>query len=634
MKNYDEIAKKIIKLVGGKTNIKTLTHCATRLRFVLVDETLVKNEQIKALKEVVAVTRGGGQYQIVVGTIVDVIYDAIKKQLGDSLSNKNSNEETFFDRMFATISQIFQPVLRILIAAGMIKGFNNLFLLLNFYSENSGAYVIFNACGDAVFRFLPIFLGYTSAKKFGLKPFVGALIGAILCYPTIQLDTLQSGETVMTLFKGSAFEMDTYITLFGVPIIAQDYTSTVIPVIVAVYFASKVQKCLDSIIPEILRFSLATTFTIVITMICSFIVIGPVINMLSNFIVEILLYIYNISPVIYGIIVCGVILVLIIFGLHFALIAFCISNVATYGYDYLIAAPGIINVFTALAAMIAIFLKSKNSKLKELSISSAISAFFGLTEPALYSILLPLKKPFIYCCIGNAVGGAVFGLFRVKKFAFGGWGIFQFPTYVDPVSGDVSNMLWAVCGVSVGMIVAFVLTYIGYHDTKENIQAIGSQDKNDNEKKIIVSPMKGKTILLEDVADEAFANGGLGKGIALLPKEGKVYAPVDGVITSLFPTGHAIGITGQDNEEILIHIGLDTCKLNGDYFKKLVNINDQVTCGDVLIEFDIEKIKKAGYDLTSPITILNSDSYLDIIETDSNEVTEKDPLIIILKGEN
>lgn len=626
MKNYEETAKKIVQFVGGKSNIKALTHCATRLRFVLFDETKVYSDKINELPEVVAVTKGGGQFQIVIGTKVDIFYEAIEKQIGSLPEDENTVRKSFFDRLFETISQIFQPVLGVLIAAGMIKGFNNLFILLKFYGDTSGTYLIVNACGDAMFMFLPVFLGYTSAKKFGMKPFVGALIGAILCYPSVQLSALQSSEPILTLLEGTAYEMKAYTSLLGLPIIAQNYTSTVIPVIAAVYFGSKVHKFLDSIIPEVLRFSLSTTFTIIITMFCSFLAIGPAINLLSNLIIEGLLFIYNISPVIYGAVVCGVILVLIIFGLHFGLIAFCISNVATYGYDYLISAPGIINVFTAFAAMIAIFIKSKDSKMKELSISSAVSAFFGLTEPALYSVLLPLKKPFIYCCIGNAIGGALFGLFRVKKFAFGGWGIFQFPTFVDPTSGDISNMLWAIVGVVVGMIITFILTFIGYKDEAFTTST------DEHSVKIVTSPMKGKLVPLEKVEDDAFSKGGLGNGIAIIPTLGEVYSPIDGKVTSLFPTNHAIGITGDDNEEILIHIGIDTCKLNGQYFKAFVKQGDKVTKGQLLIKFDIENIRKAGYDIISPVTITNSKQFLDVVETNLKNVNVNDTLITILKG--
>ena len=634
MSKYDELASNIISLLGGKDNIISLTHCATRLRFVLNDESIADQEKIKKLNDVITVVRGGGQIQVVVGTKVNSVSKSVERLLGNQLEavkNDNPNDKmSFTDKIFDIISKVFQPLLGILCAAGMIKGFNNLFTLLGWYSADSGSYAIMNACGDAIFMFLPIMLGFTSAKKFNCNRFVGALIGAILCYPAIQLSQLSVNEPIFTMFSGTGFEMNAYIDLFGLPIIALDYTSTVIPVIFAVYFAAKVEHLLEKVIPEHLKFSFVPMFTILITMFGTLFILGPITTLGSNAITLVLSTLYGISPLIYGIVLYGFILVLIIFGLHWGLIALALTNIATLGYDFLVAAPGLTNVFTAFAAMIAIFLRTKDRKLKEVALSSSVSAFFGITEPSLYSVLLPLKKPFIYCCISNAIGGAIISVARVKAYTFGGWGIFQFPTYINPANGDTYSMIWAIIGVGTATIISFILNFIAFKG-KES-ETMNTVVANDSDIKCSVySPMKGDVIPLQDVDDSAFAGGGLGDGIAIHPILGKVYSPIDGIIAAFFQSMHALAVRGEQGEEVLIHIGIDTCKLNGKYFTSYIKQGDTVKKGQLLLEFDLEKIKQEGYDLTSSITITNCDSFLEVIKTEKETVNAGDEIMFLIK---
>lgn len=629
MSKYDEFATTVISLLGGKDNIISLTHCATRLRFVLKNENLADLDKIKEVKDVITVVKGGGQVQIVVGTKVHTISKAVEKSLGSQINNIEDDEQkkmSLIDKLFDIISKVFQPLLGVLCAAGMIKGFNNLFSLLGIYTADSGTYLIMNACGDAVFMFLPIMLGFTSAKKFKCNQFVGALIGATLCYPAIQLSTLSVKEPIFTLFANTAFEMNAYTDLFGLPIIALDYTSTVVPVIVAVYCASKIEKFLDKVINENLKFSFVPLFTILITMFGTLFVLGPITTLISNLISFCLSALYGISPLLYGIILYGFILVLIIFGLHWGLIALALTNIATLGYDFLVAAPGLTNVFTAFAAMIAIFLKTKDRKLKELTLSSSVSAFFGITEPSLYSVLLPLKKPFIYCCISNAIGGAIISVAGVRAYTFGGWGIFQFPTYINPANGDTYSMIWAIAGVGIATIISFIMNYIGYKDKNEKVEETITKKGGTYS---IYSPMDGSVIPLSEVDDTAFSGGGLGDGIAIVPSCGKVYSPIDGTIGAFFQTKHAIVVKGNNGEEILIHIGINTCKLNGSHFTAYIKQNDVVSKGQLVLEFDLNKIKEEGYDLTSSITITNSSLFSKIDKTKKDTVKVGDELLTV-----
>ncbi len=637
--NYDEIASTIISLVGGKSNVISFTHCATRLRFVLRDEKLADQKKLEAMDSVIAVVKGGGQFQVVVGTKVDPISRFIDSFLDNNQDEKKepgklSKKTSFIDKIFDTISKVFQPLLGILCAAGMVKGFNNLFTLLELYDAESGTYMFMNAFGDAIFMFLPIMLGYTSAKKFQCSQFIGVVIGAVLCYPTIQLSALSAAEPVFTIFAGTGFEMNAYVDLFGLPVIALDYTSTVIPVIIAVYFASKVQRWLEKIIPESLKFSLVPMFTLVITSACTLFVLGPLTTLLSNAIAMLLSTLYNLSPLVYGIILYGFILVLIIFGLHWGLIALSLTNISTFGYDFLVAAPGLTNVFTAMSAMIAVFLRTKDKKLKEAALSSAVSDFFGITEPSLYSVLLPLKKPFIYCCISNAIGGAIVCAAGVKAYTFGGWGIFQFPTYINPDNGDAYSMIWAIIGVGIATVVSFVLNYIGFREMKTEVtENIEETEESAGDVKIrIFSPMRGEIIPLKEVDDPAFAGKGLGEGVAVIPKEGKVYAPVDGTVAMFFETKHALALKGNTGEEILIHVGIDTCKLHGEYFTSHVKQGDDIKKGQLLMEFDLEKVKESGFEVISPITVTNSDSFSGLTVSEKGYVDVGDEIITFWKN--
>ncbi len=640
MGKYEELAKKVVKNVGGKENVISLTHCITRLRFKLKDESKAKDDVLKNMSGIVTVMKSGGQYQVVIGNHVPEVYADVIPLLGLEEGNTDQQAEgtggSLFNRAIDVISGIFQPILGIMAACGMVKGLNALFVALGLYADTCGGYLIFNAIGDGLFNFMPLFLGYTAAKKFNLKPMIGLVIGAIMCYPTVQNSALSAGgEALYTLFAGTMFESAVYTDFFGLPLIAMDYTGTVIPVIFVVYFASKCEKFFSRLVPDLVKFFFVPMLTLFVSIPVGFLLIGPLATFGSRIIAEAVIGVRNFSPMLAGAIVGLTWQILVIFGLHWGFIPVYINNIMTNGYDNVMM-PFFACTFATSAVVLAIFFKTKNRQMKEMALPNFISGIFGVTEPAIYGILLPLKKPFIISCIAGGIGGGFYGAFNFRKFMMGGMGIFEFPAMIEP-DGSMGNLIVAVTGVAITMVTAFAATMILYKEPelqKEEENKKPEEEKKDPSmirKTVIASPMKGTVLKLSDIKDEAFASGVLGKGAAILPEEGNVYAPADGRITALFPTLHAIGMRTEDGAELLIHIGLDTVQLNGEGFEAHVKEDSQVKKGQLLISFDRALLEGKGYCLETPVLITNADDYLEVLETVEGAIRPGEELLKALR---
>lgn len=632
---YEQLAKDIISNVGGKENVSNVVHCITRLRFKLKDEGKANTEVIKNMDDVVTVMKSGGQYQVVIGNHVPDVYKAVVTVGGfQGQEQVDETEEgpkgSLFSRFIDMISSIFTPVLGVLAASGMIKGFNALFVALGWLTNTSGTYQILNAAGDALFYFLPIFLGYTAIKKFGGTPFIGMAIGAALVYPT--LSTLTTGEPLYTLFSGTMFESPIHVTFLGIPVILMSYSSSVIPIILSTFFAAKVEKWLRSFIPDVIKTFVVPLLTLLIVIPLTFMIIGPIATWASSLIGAGSLFLYNLSPIIAGILLGGLWQVIVIFGLHWGLVPIAINNVATMGFDTILATVFAAS-FAQIGAVLAILIKTRDKKLKSLSIPAFISGIFGVTEPAIYGITLPLKRPFIISCIGAAAGGAILGLANVKGYIIGGLGIFGIPSYISP-DGLGMDLWGALISIVVAFVVAFILTYLFGGIGKEQKNSTNSEVKAaSNEvaaaivkQEVITSPLHGEVKALSEVEDAAFSTGALGYGLAIEPTEGKLYAPVSGTVSALFPTNHAIGITTDSGADILIHIGMDTVQFEGKYFKAHTVQGEYVEKGQLLIEFDIEEIRKEGKLLTTPVVVTNYKDY-SIELTNKKQVTTVDELL-------
>lgn len=634
MNKYDGLAKIILNNVGGKGNINSLTHCVTRLRFKLKDESKANTDVLKSTDGIVTVIKSGGQYQVVIGNHVPDVFAAVMEVGGlQNLSSVEVKEKTnIFNKLIDIISGVFAPTLGVLGATGMIKGFNALFIFLGLYTEASGTYQILQAAGDCLFYFFPIFLGFTAAKKFNVNQFVGMAIGASMVYPS--LSGLMSGEPLYTLFAGTIFESPIYITFLKIPVILMNYSSSVVPVILSVIVASKFEAFFKKIVPDVVKLFLVPLGTLLLTIPLTFIVIGPIATWASDLLGAATSGIYSFSPIIAGLFVGGFWQVFVIFGLHWGLVPIALNNMATLGSDTILSASFPAS-FAQTAVILAILLKTKDKKLKTISIPAFISGIFGVTEPAIYGISLPRKKPFIISCIGAAAGGALTGVFAIKGYTMGGLGIFGFPCYIDNQNNSMSGVVNMLIAVVAATLIAFLLAFFTYKD--ENNESVKEETKDNTSKSnaqtsvtVLGAPLKGEVKNLDEVEDEAFSSGVLGKGAAILPNEGKVVSPVDGTVVTFFPTSHAIGIQSDSGVEILIHVGMDTVKLNGKYFNPKVKEGDHIKKGQLLLEFDIENIKKEGYPILTPIIISNTDDYSDIIKTSEKEIDYQQDFLTVI----
>ncbi|WP_195251171.1 beta-glucoside-specific PTS transporter subunit IIABC [Romboutsia sp. 1001713B170207_170306_H8] len=637
MKKYEQLAKDIIFNVGGKENISSLSHCITRLRFKLKDESIANDNVLKNMDGVVTVMKSGGQYQVVIGNHVPDVYSVVCDLAGlggDTSDNSESDSpKGIFNKFIDIISGVFQPILGVMCAAGMIKGFNAIFLALGLYAQTSGEYIMLNSIGDAIFQYMPIILGFIAAKKFKLKPFVGMLIGAALCYPGIQLATLSaSSEPLYTLFAGTMIESPVYITFLGLPVIAMDYTSTVVPVILIVYLASKLEKMFDKIIPDVVKNFFVPMAVLLVSLPIGFMLVGPIATFGANMVGNGFLSLYNFSPILCCVLVGLFWQALVIFGLHWGLIPIAISNMMTMGFDTILVgafAPS----FAQTAVVAAMYFKLKDKKIKELCIPAVISGICGVTEPAIYGITLPRKKPFIYSCIGGAAAGAVMGVMNIKGYVMGGLGIFGIPNYINPATGDMTGVYTSIVAAIVAAIVGFVLTFLLWKDDTVVEESNDNKEQSTivkTKREIIYSPIKGEVKALDQVQDAAFSSGVLGQGVAIVPKEGKVVAPFDGTVMTLFPTKHAIGIVSDNGCELLVHIGLNTVQLDGKYFKSFVKQGDKIKKGQTLVTFDIEKISKEGYCLETPVVVTNYSDYVDVVGKTPKNINNSQELITVL----
>ena len=642
---YEDLSREIIADIGGKDNVVSVVHCTTRLRFKLKDMKKANDDKLKATDGVISVVKSGGQYQVVIGNNVADVYDTLVKVGGfanggsvsdDDVDNSNMS---LADKFIDLISGIFNPLLGAMCAGGMIKGFNAMFLAFGWLSATSGTYVILNAIGDSLFYFLPIILGISSAKKFGINTYLGATIGAALCYPSI-VSMASSKTALFTVFKGTFLEAPVHMTFLGIPVISMNYTTSVIPIIIAVWFASKVQKVARKIIPDVVKTFLVPFIVLLITVPVTFLVIGPVATWLGNGVAEIVSAIYNFSPVIAGILMGAFWQVFVIFGVHWGFVAVMMTNIAAMGFDPIIGLSFAAS-FAQTGVVLAMIFQTKDEKTRSIAIPAFVSGIFGVTEPAIYGLTLPRKKPFILSCIASAVGGGLIGLFGTKTYLMAGMGIFAIPCAMGKNGIDMG-----VYGLMIGMAVAIVLGFalqmiFGKKSVDGNLAeqaavsaTAGSAGANDsantdtvkaevsyNREEELVAPINGQVVPLSDVKDEVFSSGSMGKGIAIEPQEGKVCSPLDGEVVMVFPTGHAIGLKSTNGAEVMIHIGMDTVELEGKGFTTLVKKGQAVKKGDPLIKFDMEAIKKAGFKLTTPIVVTNSNEYQEITAIADGPIT-------------
>lgn len=587
--DYRITAKELVKELGGNSNISNVAHCATRLRFILKDESIVDSGKVAKIPGVITTVQAGGQYQVVIGNHVQDAFNFVMElvTVDESQTGDAENKVGVFSKMIDIISSIFAPFLYTLAACGILQGILGIFVALNAIDTAGGTYQILNFVSWTAFTFLPVLIAVTASKKFGVNTYVALVIACALVSPDY-INMVNAGDPVYFL---------------GMKVQLLSYTSSVIPIILSIWIASYVQKFFDKYLPIVIRNLFSPMFTIAIMVPLTLLAFGPIGNTVGGAIAGAYNFLYGLSPIVAGIIVGGLWQVLVIFGVHWGITPVTVGNYAALGYDTFTGLQASA-VFGQAGAALGVFLKTKDKDMKGVSLSAAITGLFGITEPAIYGVNLRLKKPMVCGCISGAVAGAVAGAFNAVSWGYNMPGIATIPAYFK--AGHMGQFLGFLLSIVIAFVLGVILTWIvGF---EENVEENAAETENvkdktaeneDNVKPemVFACPVKGEVIPVSEVKDEVFASKGMGDGVGIIPSEGKVYAPFDAVVEAVFPTGHAVGLSA-DGVEVLIHIGINTVELDGKGFKVHVQQGTQVKKGDLLVTFDKKFIEEQGYDTT------------------------------------
>lgn len=614
---YEKLSREIIEAVGGKKNIVDLQHCMTRLRFTLNDESKANDEKIQSIDGVLSLIKKGGQYQIIIGTHVHDVYLDVCK-VADIREEKEINEKPKkkgpLNAVLSAIIGAIGPIIPILIGTGLGKCILLMVSTLGWANaETSMTFYVFSFVFDAGFTFLPVFVAVAAAKYFKCNMFMAALLGCALVHPN--WNSIVS--SVDPKFIGQMFG---FLPLYGMP-----YTSSLIPALLMVWVMSKVDFTLNRFLPQLVKGLFTPLLTLLIMVPLTFVILAPSMGIISIYLGEALLWVYNTFGMFAIAIMCIVYPWMVATGMHATLAIAGIQILSQTGYDPFSRTLTLTANMAQGAAAFACALKTKNKEFRQTCVSAGVTAFFaGITEPCIYGVTLRLKKPMYAVMIGSFLGGLYAGFTALKAFAFMTPSIINFPMWMG---GDGnSNLINAIITMVISAVGTFIATLI-----------IGFDDPIDEEKvslnnniHSIQSPVEGKVIDLNEVSDEMFSGEVLGKGIAIYPVDGKIYAPASGTISATFETKHAIGITTDNGVEILIHIGIDTVKLGGKPFVQHVKKGQIVKQGDLLLDVDLKQIEEAQLDATTMIVVTNSDKYLEIIPTKANKVTINDQLLTVI----
>lgn len=614
MSKYTKLASDIIENVGGKENVERLTHCVTRLRFKLIDESKANDDVLKNMEGVVTVVKSIGQYMVVIGEHVGEVFDEVCNQLGFdnqvAVNKEAKQKKSFINKALNVIMGGMGPILNLLCACGIIKG---LTVLLTFAGLNteSGIYMLFNAAGDCFFYFLPLMLGYNLAKKFEIDPFFGVILAGAMCYPTIQ---------------------NVELNILGY-VVKASYTSTFMPILFGLLFAAPLYKAIDKYMPKTIKGFMTPLLTLMISFPLTFVIIGPFANLIGTGLNMLLTSICGFSPLLAGLLLGGLWQVFVMFGVHGILTVFAFMDLISGNPSQMLAfSYGA--CFATCGTVLAVLLRTKDENLKSVALPSFISSIFGVTEPATYGVTLPRKKMFVINCIGGAVGGLVVALAGLKMYSYAGMGIIGLLGFVNPLE---PNFIGIAIMTIAPFIVSLILGLISYKDSDydyldNNFSTPSEKEVKSLEKQeIFITPVTGSVQPLSCSKDDAFASEALGKGCLLIPDNGEVYSPCDGTVRTLFPTKHAIGIVSENGCEILIHIGINTVSLDGKYFESHVSQGDKVKAGQLLVTFEKDKIEKAGYNCEIPMMVTNTFDYLDVFELDHEHHNHGDSILKVVR---
>ncbi|WP_243075391.1 beta-glucoside-specific PTS transporter subunit IIABC [Microbacterium sp. SS28] len=605
MADHAKTAAGVLKGVGGEDNVQSLVHCATRLRFVLKDESKADAAAIKSTQGVITTAQAGGQYQVVIGNDVPEVFAEIGKisKLGGASASAPAADAprgNLLNRFISMISAIFTPLLWALAGTGLLKAFLAAAATFGWIDTTTTTYAILYALSDAFINFLPMALAITAARYFKASEFTSFAIAGALMYPTISATVGAEG-----------------LTFIGIPFTMVTYVSSVIPIIIIVWLQSHAERFLYAKLPAAIRRFVTPMIVVLVAVPLVFVVIGPISAIISGWIGGGIGWLFANVPWLGGAVMGGLWQVFVIFGLHWGLVPLFTLEYQTSGMIFLIA-PVFAAVLAQAAAVAGVWVRTRNKNLRSLAAPATLSGFLaGITEPAIYGINLPLKRPFAFGVVGGVVGGAILSAGGVFSLSF----VVPSGLAIPALLGN-GNMTLLAIGLAAAIVIPFLLVVlIGFKDpVEEEKVAAESTDLR------VLSPLDGTVVALSEVPDAAFADGSLGDGVAIRPRSGAVYAPFDATVVAAFPTGHAVGLRHEDGAEMLIHIGIDTVRLGGEHFELKVTAGQQVKAGDLLVEFDGDAIERAGYDLTTPVIITNPDLYPEVGDAAAGPIAHGEPL--------
>lgn len=627
--DYESVAKKILQRVGGAENVTGLVHCMTRLRFNLKDESIVDDEAVKKTKGVMGVMKKGGQYQIIIGNDVGYVYEELNKlgKFSNQVPKKKENsteKKNILTMLMDTISGIMTPVIPAIIGAAMIKVPLTLLPMIGVLNTSGDTYQLLTVIGDGAFFFMPVLIAVSASKKFGTNVYYAASIALIMLHPNF--------ISMMT----TAHDANETIRFLGlIPVTYATYSYSVIPIILAVWSLKYVEKFVDKITPVITKNFLKPMLVVLIEAPIALIILGPLGAICGNVLSDVVYFIHDKLGFIAVGLVAGIYPFVVMAGMHHAFTPIKLGMIATTGYENFICIGELCSNMAQGAASLAVAIKSKNKDFKQIAGSSAFSALLaGITEPALYGVTLRLKRPMLGACIGAVAGGLFGGFFQLKCFGIATPAIVTIVQYVE--ESRPMSLLIAALTILITVIVAFIATMlIGFEDVvdeddeEEYFEEVKEEPElTDGEEITVLNPLAGEIVSLNQVKDATFSQEILGKGVAVVPAEGVVYAPFDGKVDMMFETGHAVGLTSDKGVELLIHVGIDTVNLKGQYFHPMKKTGDEVKKGDVLLTFEKEKIEQE-YDLMTPVIISNTNRYQEIKAVKTGKANVLDSILTI-----
>lgn len=674
--DYPQLADQILEGIGGAGNVQEASHCATRLRIRLKDDSRASKEQVEKLPGVITVVKAGGQFQVVVGNDVPKVYASFNDRLPNSESGAAATgvddgpreKQSLLDRFIQLISALINPIIWPLAGAGLLKAFITLFVTVGWLNAESDTYVIVSAAADGLFYFLPLFLAITAAKRFGANQFIAMALAAALVHPTI-VALNETGEPVSFL---------------GIPVVMMSYVSSVIPIVVSVWVLGHLERLLDRVLPSTIRNFTKPLLALLIMVPLVLMTIGPITTFAAQGLAWLVNGLYEVAPWLGGAVMGGLWQVFVLFGLHWGFVPIMLNDLATTGQSVMMASlmPA---VLAQGGATLAVFVRTRNAARRQAAGPAAVSGILaGVTEPSIYAVNLPLKRPFYYGIVGGAVGGVIAGLSGSASTSFVFASALALPAFLE-----IGSFTGLLLGCLVGIVIAFLLTFLfvdretpgtepaavpapadesapaptanptgaqpalavpaaagvatrgstsasaaptGAAQPAEAAAAPAAISEQGPAAPVVVdlvSPMKGEIVALGDVADAAFAAEALGKGVGIIPAEGVVRAPVSGKIISVAGSRHAYGIKSDDGVEMLIHVGIDTVELKGEHFTTSRTRGERIEAGEVLVEVDLPAIAAAGYDTTTILTVTNTKKHAEVLPAKAGPVSAGDPVITV-----